>query len=119
MELYKIISSGKDIESVLLVSSKLIFAESFKDRLFGLIFKTIKMGQAFAIRDCNSIHTIWMRYKIDVIFLNKDNEIIKLYESLKQFRITAAVKDANCVIEFPEFTIKSFLLKKGDKLKIV
>jgi len=119
MELYKIVPSGKYAESELLISSGMIYAESFKDRLFGLIFKTIKKGQAFAIRDCNSIHTIWMRYKIDVVFLNKNNEIVRLYESLKQFRITPAVKDANYVIEFPEFTINSFLLKKGDKLKII
>jgi uncharacterized membrane protein (UPF0127 family) len=55
-----------------------------------------------------------MRYKIDVVFLNKNSEIIKIYESLKQFRMTPVIKNADCVIEFPESTINSFLLKTGD-----
>ncbi len=119
MKLYKIISSDRNTEDLILVCSDLIFAKSFTDRLFGLIFRKIKNNQGFAIEGCNSIHTFWMRYKIDVVFLNKNSEIIKIYESLKQFRMTPVIKNVDCVIEFPESTINSFLLKTGDKLKIV
>ena len=119
MKLFKTIYSDKIPEGLLQVCYELRFAEGFTDRLLGLIFKNIKKGQGFAIRDCNSIHTFWMRYKIDVVFLNKNNEIIKLYESLKQFRMTPVIKGTYCVIEFPEFTIKDLSLKTGDKLKFV
>jgi len=119
MKLYKIICSDKNPQGLLQVCDELRFAEGFTDRLLGLIFKNIKKGQGFAIRDCNSIHTFWMRYKIDVVFLDKNNEIVKLYESLRQFRMTPIIKDAYCVLEFPEFTIKDLSLKTGDELKFV
>lgn len=119
MKLYKIICSYNNYENSVQVCDELRFAAGFTDRLFGLIFKNIKKNQGFAIKGCNSIHTFWMRYRIDVVFLNKNNEIIRLYESLKRFRITPVIKDAYCVIEFPEFTIKDFLLKTGDKLKFI
>ena len=119
MKLYKIIDSKRNTESSALICNELIFAENFRDRLFGLIFKNIKKGQGFVIKDCNSIHTFWMRYRIDAVFLNKNNEIIRLYESLKQFRMTTVTKGTCCVIEFPEFTIKDLSLKTGDKLKFV
>ena len=119
MKLYKIIYPDKNPEGLLLFCDNLRFAEGFSDRLFGLIFKNIKKGQGFAIKDCNSIHTFWMRYKIDVVFLDKNNVIIKLYESFKQFRVTSLIKAACCVIEFPEFTIKESLLKTGDKLQFI
>jgi uncharacterized membrane protein (UPF0127 family) len=119
MKLYKTTGPEKNSENLVQICDELRFAAGFTDSLFGLIFKNIKKGQGFAIKGCNSIHTFWMRYRIDVVFINKNNEIIKLFESLKQFRITPAVKDAYCVIEFPEFTIKDFFLKAGDKLKFV
>jgi uncharacterized protein len=119
MKLYKEIYSGVNSQSMAQICSELRFAISFKDRLFGLIFKNIKKGQGFVINDCNSIHTFWMRYKIDVVFLDKNNKIIKLYESFKPFRVTPVIKFSSCIIEFPEFAIKDLFLKTGDQLKFV
>ena len=119
VKLYKIIHRGKNPAVLSLICSELRFAESFIERLFGLIFKKIKNGQGFAIKNCNSIHTFWMKYRIDVIFLDSDNKIIKQYESLKQFRITPVIKDACVIIEFPEFTIHNYMIKTGDRLKFI
>lgn len=107
-----------DNDEYKLICSELLFANNFFSRLFGLIFKNLKNNQGFVIENCNSIHTFWMRYKIDLIFLNKNNEIVKLYESFKQFRLTPLIKNAVKVIELPVYTIKSNSLKKGDILKI-
>ncbi|MCX6384712.1 MAG: DUF192 domain-containing protein [Actinobacteria bacterium] len=118
MELYKIIFSDKNNSGESkIICSELLFACSFSDRLFGLIFKNLKENQGFVIENCNSVHTFWMRYKIDLVFLNKQNEIIRLYKSFKQFRMTPVIKYANKVIELPASTIESNLLKKGDTLK--
>jgi hypothetical protein len=109
---------NEDNNDYKLICSELLFADNFFSRLFGLIFKNLKNNQGFVIENCNSIHTFWMRYKIDLIFLNKNNEIVKLYESFKQFRLTPLIKNAVKVIELPVYTIKSNSLKKGDILKI-
>jgi uncharacterized membrane protein (UPF0127 family) len=117
MKLYKIINTGRDMEIQELVCDELNFAESFQDRLFGLVFKNIRKGQGFVITGCSSIHTFWMRYRIDTVFLDKDLKIIKAYESLGQFRITPAIKGAHYVIELPEFTVKGSGLKTGTQLR--
>ena len=109
---------NEDNNDYKLICGELLFADNFFSRLFGLIFKNLKNNQGLVIENCNSIHTFWMRYKIDLIFLNKNNEIIKLYESFKQFRLTPLIKNAVKVIELPVYTIKNNSLKKGDILKI-
>jgi len=101
-----------------LIVSELMFADNFFSKLFGLIFKNLNKNQGFVIENCNSIHTFWMRYKIDLVFLNKNNEVVKLYENFKQFRVTPLIKNAVKVIELPAGTIKNNFLQVGDILKI-
>ncbi|MCL4376902.1 MAG: DUF192 domain-containing protein [Actinobacteria bacterium] len=84
-----------------------------------MIFKNLKDGQGFVIENCSSIHTFWMRYKIDLIFLDRKNKIIKLYENFKQFRFTPVIKNACKVIELPASTISNNFLRTGDELKFL
>ena len=102
-----------------LICNEILSAENFFERLFGLIFKNLEDNQGFLIRNCNSIHTFWMRYKIDLLFLNKNDEIIRMYENFRQFRMTPIVKYADKVIELPASAVKKNFLKTGDKLKFI
>ncbi|MCL4376869.1 MAG: DUF192 domain-containing protein [Actinobacteria bacterium] len=120
MKLYKITGFNKNNnEDRKLICSELLFAENFSDRLFGLIFRNLEDNQGFVIENCNSIHTFWMRYKIDLIFLDRENKIIKLYENFKQFRFTPVIKNACKVIELPASTIKNNHLKTGEILRFL
>ncbi len=79
-------------------------ANSFKDRLIGLMFKrNIKNGMLF--KNCHAIHTFFMLDKIDVIATNKDDEIIKTYKNLKPWRIIIAPKQTKNIYELPKNTI--------------
>lgn len=120
MRLYKLdkLNAGL-IDNKELICDEIISAENFFERLFGLIFMNLKANQGFLINNCNSIHTFWMRYKIDLLFLDNNNEIIKIYENFRQFKITPVIKNADKVIEFPASTIKKKFLKIGDKLKLI
>ncbi|MCE5329815.1 DUF192 domain-containing protein [bacterium] len=74
-------------------------AKSFRERLFGLIFKRLKGTEVFLIKNCNSVHTFWMFRKIDIIFLDQNNKVISLFKDFKTFRFTPFIKNAVCVIE--------------------
>lgn len=120
MRLYKLDKlNAVVIDNKELICDEIISAENFFERLFGLIFMNLKANQGFLINNCNSIHTFWMRYKIDLLFLDNNNEIIKIYENFRQFKITPVIKNADKVIEFPASTIKKKFLKIGDKLKLI
>ena len=75
-------------------------AESFERRLIGLMFqKGLDENTGLLITRCNSIHTFFMRFPIDVIFLNEKYEIIKIIENLKPWRFTRMYFKATQVLE--------------------
>lgn len=103
--------------NLVLISDKIKLAEDFFSRLFGLIFKKELINdEGLLFENCNSIHTLGMRYYIDVIFLNRSDEIIAIFHSLKPFRFTPFLNGASKVLEFKSGFIKSTSLKVGDKL---
>ena len=58
----------------------------------------------------------FMQFPIDVIFLSRDNEIIKIYKNLKPWRISSIIRSAVCVIELPAGTIDNTSTEEGDTI---
>ena len=71
----------------------------------GFMFKRKAIDYGLLFDKCSSIHTFFMFQKIDVILLDKDNNIIKTYESLKPNRIILPKKGVKKVLELPLNTI--------------
>ena len=72
----KVICKKKEM----VLGEKVFIASTFFERLKGLMFDN-RLGEEFdgmLIKHCNSIHTCFMNYKIDVLFLNKNLEVIKI-----------------------------------------
>jgi uncharacterized membrane protein (UPF0127 family) len=65
-------------------------AERLSDRLRGLLGKPPPApGHALLITPCVSVHTAFMRYPIDIVFLNSRGIILKIVETLRPWRIAA------------------------------
>lgn len=98
-----------------IIANNVIVANGFFGRLSGLILrKKLKDRQGLLIENCRSIHTIGMRYNIDTVFLNKNNEVIAVFQNVKPFRITPFIESASKVLELKSGTIKNTSLKVGD-----
>ncbi len=83
-----------------IISEKVKVAETFFSRLVGLMFKSNMNGyDSLLIKKCNSIHTFFMRFSIDAVFLNSDFEIVKIYRFMKPWRMTRMVFKATQVLE--------------------
>ena len=80
--------------------------------------KSLANGEALLIRPCQSVHTLFMVYPIDVLFVNRDSRIVHLYHSLRPFRISRLVFRAKYVIELPAGTIERTHTTVGDLLRI-
>src|SRR5579871_4137191 len=84
------------------VASRLVVADTLWKRSVGLIGKaSIETDSGLWIAPCNGIHTFFMRFAIDVIFLNKAGEVIHLVPDLKPWRACGPIRHAAVVIELP------------------
>lgn len=94
-------------------------AESFVDRGIGLLnHSTLLIDQAMWIKPCNNIHTFFMKFRIDCVFLNKELVIVSLFKNVRPFRVILPQWKANSVIEFSAGVIDKFDMKIGEQLHV-
>jgi len=94
-------------------------AESFAERLKGLLGRrSLPAGKGLLIRPCNSIHSCFMRFSFDAVFINSDLKVVYLTEKMRPFRISPVVRDAEMVLELPAGTISRTGTEIGDLLFI-
>lgn len=99
------------------IADDAIFAKALLKRMKGLLGrKEFGKGQAIILEPCNSIHTFFMSFPIDVLFLNKDNNVIKAIPCVKPFRLTRIYFNAVRCIELPSGTIQNTSIREGDPL---
>ena len=83
-----------------IIADEVKVAENFFTRSVGLLCrKSILPSEALIIKPCCSIHTIFMKFSIDVLFVNKKNEIVALHQNLKPWRILPIHLRSHYVIE--------------------
>ena len=98
-----------------LIAGDVKLADNLFSRTIGLLSKkSLSEGEGLVIKPCCSIHTFFMRFEIDVLFVNKKNEIIALYENVKPWRILPIHLTSHYVIELPARTITAKEVEKGD-----
>ncbi len=102
------------------LAERVLLANTFFTRLRGLMFRRrLAPTEALWLRPCNGVHTFWMLFAIDVIFLDRELRIVKLVENMRPFRVTRPHLAARSVLEMPAHTISRFVLKVGDRLEVV
>jgi uncharacterized protein len=102
------------------LAETVVLANTFFTRLRGLIGRRrLAPAEALWLRPCNGVHTWWMHYAIDVIFLDRELRIVKLVENMRPFRLTAPNRSARSVLELSAHSISRANLKVGDQLEIV
>jgi uncharacterized membrane protein (UPF0127 family) len=88
-------------------------------RLKGLLGrKRLDVGEGLIISPCSSIHTFFMRFPIDVIFLNKNNQVVAMANSLPSARLFGLPLKAKLVIELPQGLLKNTKTGLKDTIKI-
>ena len=101
------------------LADNLVLANTALQRLRGLMGrKALAPNEALWLRPCSSIHTFWMRFAIDVIWLDRKLRIVKLVPNLRPFRLTLPASQAASVIELPAHSIAQHNLRVGDDLRV-
>jgi uncharacterized membrane protein (UPF0127 family) len=72
-------------------------------------------GSALVITRCNAVHTVGMRFPIDVAFVDRNLRVRKVVRDLGPWRIAGSLP-SSLAIEFPAGALAPGLLTVGDEI---
>ncbi len=116
----KVLNKSRNLE----LAARVSVADDFYSRAKGRLgTKSFEAGTALWIRasrlsPCNSVHTFFMQYPIDVVFVDKDLSVKAVYRDLAPWRMTMPALGAVDAFEFPGGTLKSCPVEVGDQLHV-
>lgn len=99
-----------------MVASAVETALDSSSRRRGLLGRdAMPAGSALVIGPCNAIHTVSMRFPIDVLFVSKSGRVVKVRERVRPWRVAVALRAA-LTIELPAGTVARIGVRRGDVL---
>lgn len=103
-----------------IIVENLFLADSIWSRTKGLMGKKdLAEEEGLLLVPCNSVHSMFMRFPIDLLFLDRELNIIRIIEKFKPWRATPMFRDCRQVVELKA----GVALKKGvsvrDELEII
>ncbi len=99
--------------------SDVAIADDLVSRVIGLMFKKTLNGMSgLLIKPCNSIHTFFMFFDLDVLFLNSSGEIVKIIRGMKPWRMSWIYFRATQVLELKAGSLPKEV-KSGMKVEVV
>jgi hypothetical protein len=94
-------------------------AGTFLERALGLLIrKELPESDVLWIVPCTGIHTCFMRFTIDVLFLNKDNQVLRVASEVVPWRFVFAPRGTHSVIELAAGNAQRSGIVTGDVLRI-
>jgi uncharacterized membrane protein (UPF0127 family) len=98
------------------IVDNLIIAESILSRMVGLLGRSgLERTSAMLLKPCSSIHTVGMRFSLDLIFLDKNNLIIRTVCGVAPNRFVLGGFGAKSVVEIEAGHIDVCELQVGDE----
>ncbi len=103
-----------------LLTNNVLVANTISSRMLGLMFKTKVQNGAdgLLIDPCNSIHTFFMKFPLDIVFMGRNGEVIKIIRNIVPWRMTCIYFKAVKTLELPAGKLPLDLLE-GDCLEVV
>ncbi|MBI4655680.1 MAG: DUF192 domain-containing protein [Elusimicrobia bacterium] len=110
----KAINLTRNIE----ICSRVEKAEGFFSRLAGLIPRSgLDAQEGLWIPQCGMIHTCFMKFAIDAVFLDRNMKIVRVLVNLKPWRFSPLIIGAKSVLELGAGKTNS-LVTEGDIIEI-
>ena len=93
-------------------------ADTFWLRLRGLLgVSSLPKEEGLILKGEKSIHTFFMRFAIDVVYVNKSYQVIRADANMIPYRVGPFVAQSVYVLEMPVGTIAHTATEVGDQLK--
>ncbi len=79
----------------------IVISDGFFSKFFGLMGKK-NFDYGLLLKNTNGIHTFFMREDIDVVLLDKDFKVLKVYEDVKPWKVILPKRNVKHVLELPK-----------------
>ena len=100
------------------IASRVGVADRFWQRARGLVGRRpLEGGSGLLIGPCRAVHTLGMRYPIDVAFLDRRGVVVAVYRGLRPCRRTAWHRRAAWALELPAGTLDDTETTTGHRLE--
>ena len=101
-----------------LVAKDVELASTRETRRKGLLGReSLGAEAALVLTPCCSIHTAFMRFPIDVAFVDRDGRVIRFVRDLKPWNIAVSLR-ARAAIEFAAGSLRARDVRLGDRLYV-
>lgn len=101
------------------LAERLLVPRTFIGRGVGLMFRRhLQPGTGMWIAPCSGIHTFFMRFAIDAVFVDRRLRIVRVRRGLRPWRLVPLVLGGHSVIELPAGTLSGLPLERGEALTI-
>jgi len=102
------------------LAEEALVAERLFDRTKGLLGRKLLLPkEALVIRRCNSIHTFFMDFAIDVLFVDKNSQVVGIKENIAPWRFSRIYWKASFVVELSSGRIRQTRTEKGDEIALI
>ncbi len=100
------------------LATRLEAAHTGAKRRKGLLGRDgLAAGEGLWIAPCESVHTFFMRFPIDLVYLDREKRIKKARSAVGPWRLSACLS-AHSILELPAGTIEKTRSERGDTLEI-
>jgi len=107
-----------EADSKQILVPKLYLADNFWKRFWGLMLrKSLASDEGLLLTPCNGVHTFFMRFPIDVIYLNEHMKILAVFRA-KPWRILPVIKGTKHVLEVSSESGLLKRIKVGQRVNI-
>ncbi len=106
------------MKKTILLNGKILhlrIADGFFSRARGLLGRKLGADEGLLITPCMAVHTFAMGYPLDVVFLDRDHQVVKTVSSLQPWR-TAGAAGAHAVLELSSGQAAQYGLSPGTVL---
>ena len=102
-----------------LLASELFVAQTLWSRARGLLGRSgLGPGEGLLLRPCRGVHTFFMRFPIDVVFLDRSNRVLSTVQDLQPQRATRLLRHCSSVLELPAGSVLGSGTSPGDDIEI-
>ena len=100
------------------LASRVTAADSIGKRCLGLLGRPrLSEGEGLWLSPCGAVHTFFMRFPIDVVFLDEEGRVVAL-RTLVPWRFSAWVRKAESALELPAGTAERTGTRVGDRIQV-
>jgi uncharacterized membrane protein (UPF0127 family) len=101
------------------VAGEVAEAATMVSRGLGLMFRReLAPGHGLAITPCNSIHMFFMRFPLDVAFVDREGTVLRVYQGIRPWRVSRVVRRARTAYELPAGTLQRAGVVAGTTLRL-